>query len=83
MHLDCSAAQLKCRNGKCIPKSKFCDHYDDCGDLTDEPNECSCYTYLSVTDSSRICDGVRNCWDKSDENPALCHCLDNSFKCGK
>lgn len=38
---------------------------------------------LSVTDSTKICDGVRNCWDKSDENPAICLCRENTFKCGR
>ncbi|KAJ6641084.1 Serine protease nudel [Pseudolycoriella hygida] len=79
---ECSITDLKCGNGKCISKTKFCDHVNDCGDLTDEPTECSCYTYYSVTDSSKICDGIRNCWDKSDENPAICHCRNNTFKCG-
>ncbi|XP_037043608.1 serine protease nudel-like isoform X2 [Bradysia coprophila] len=79
---ECNFTDLKCGNGKCISKTKFCDHVNDCGDFTDEPTECSCYTYYNVTDSSKICDGVRNCWDKSDENPAICHCRDNTFKCG-
>ncbi|KAG4076599.1 hypothetical protein HA402_001886 [Bradysia odoriphaga] len=79
---ECNFTDLKCGNGKCISKTKFCDHVNDCGDFTDEPTECSCFTYYNVTDSSKICDGVRNCWDKSDENPAICHCRDNTFKCG-
>lgn len=79
---DCAVTDLRCNNGKCVPKSKFCDHIDDCGDLTDEPKQCSCYTYLSVTDHQKICDGVRNCWDKSDENPLVCKCGPNTIKCG-
>lgn len=35
----------------------------------------------SATDSAKICDGIRNCWDKSDESPAVCHCRVDSFKC--
>ncbi|XP_055376731.1 serine protease nudel [Condylostylus longicornis] len=77
----CAPSDIKCQNGKCVPKSKFCDHYDDCGDLTDEPAICSCYTYLQATNSSKICDGIRNCWDKSDESPAICNCSPTSYKC--
>lgn len=46
-HLEkCRVSDIKCANGKCVPKIKFCNHINDCGDFTDEPNECSCYTYL-------------------------------------
>ena len=34
---------FQCANCNCIPKSWFCDHDNDCGDLTDEPNNCSKY----------------------------------------
>uniref|UniRef100_A0A182QV98 Uncharacterized protein n=1 Tax=Anopheles farauti TaxID=69004 RepID=A0A182QV98_9DIPT len=79
----CLPHQLRCANGRCIDKSSFCDRKNDCGDSTDEPHDCSCYTYLRITDPGKICDGVRNCWDKSDENPRVCRCHANSFRCGE
>ncbi|XP_058123209.1 serine protease nudel [Anopheles ziemanni] len=80
---NCLPHQLRCANGKCIDKSSFCDRKNDCGDSTDEPHDCSCYTYLRITDPGKICDGVRNCWDKSDENPRVCRCHATSFRCGE
>ncbi|XP_058836544.1 serine protease nudel [Topomyia yanbarensis] len=78
----CSPTHFRCQNGRCVDKSKFCDGRNDCGDLSDEPHECSCYTYIKVTEPAKICDGIRNCWDKSDENPRLCKCREDSFRCG-
>uniref|UniRef100_A0A1A9W4A8 Peptidase S1 domain-containing protein n=1 Tax=Glossina brevipalpis TaxID=37001 RepID=A0A1A9W4A8_9MUSC len=78
----CSPSEMKCQSsGKCVPKMKFCDHMPDCDDFTDEPTICSCFTYLRATDPSKICDGIRNCWDKSDESAALCNCTADSFQC--
>lgn len=64
----------------------FCNHVDDCGDKSDEPSECTCFSYLKATAPMKICDGTRHCWDKSDEDPTYCgtNCLDSSsFKCGR
>uniref|UniRef100_A0A182NKP3 Peptidase S1 domain-containing protein n=1 Tax=Anopheles dirus TaxID=7168 RepID=A0A182NKP3_9DIPT len=80
---NCLPHQLRCANGRCVDKSSFCDRRNDCGDSTDEPHDCSCYTYLRITDPGKICDGVRNCWDKSDENPRVCRCHSTSFRCGE
>uniref|UniRef100_A0A182RTY0 Peptidase S1 domain-containing protein n=1 Tax=Anopheles funestus TaxID=62324 RepID=A0A182RTY0_ANOFN len=80
---NCLPHQLRCANGRCIDKASFCDRKNDCGDSTDEPHDCSCYTYLKITDPGKICDGARNCWDKSDENPRVCRCHATSFRCGE
>ncbi|BFF98991.1 serine protease nudel [Drosophila madeirensis] len=78
----CAPGEMKCRSSfKCLPKNKFCDHVPDCEDMTDEPTICSCFTYLQATDPAKICDGKRNCWDKSDESSVLCNCTSDHFQC--
>lgn len=46
--LACKATEIRCLNGRCVDRSKFCNKQNDCGldDNTDEPAECSCLTYL-------------------------------------
>lgn len=73
--------QLRCRNGKCVDKSAFCDRNIDCYDGSDEPTTCTCAEYLKLTSPERLCDGVRHCLDKTDESPEMCSCKDSSFKC--
>lgn len=78
--------KFKCNNGKCIEKTKFCDHSNDCEDRSDEPSECTCFSFLKATAPEKICDGIRHCWDKSDEDPHYCGTSipkQMSFKCGK
>ena len=74
---------MRCGNGTCVPKEKFCDGIADCQDGTDEPATCTCGEYLKVTDPDRVCDSKRDCFDKTDEDPKFCRCKDESFKCNK
>ena len=39
----CLPNQFLCQNGKCIPAVWECDHDDDCGDNSDEPEFCGIY----------------------------------------
>lgn len=71
--------ELKCANGKCVPKKSFCDRINDCGDNSDEPPRCSCREYLKLSEPSKICDGIIHCRDSSDER--FCLCNRNNFKC--
>lgn len=39
--IGCSLSEYACKNGKCIPASKYCDKVHDCGDNSDEPRFCT------------------------------------------
>lgn len=39
--IGCSLSEFACKNGKCIPASKYCDRVHDCGDTSDEPRFCT------------------------------------------
>ncbi|CAL7938816.1 unnamed protein product [Xylocopa violacea] len=77
----CTRTELRCRNGKCVDKSAFCDGNVDCPDGSDEPTICTCAEYLKLTSPERLCDGERHCLDKTDESPEMCPCRDSSFQC--
>ncbi|KAF5307276.1 hypothetical protein FQR65_LT06992 [Abscondita terminalis] len=83
INCSCLKSEMKCANGKCVPKFKFCDKFNDCGDWSDEPDLCSCSNYLRLTHPERVCDGIRHCHDRSDEDPNICNCTANSFICAK
>ncbi|XP_050544964.1 serine protease nudel-like [Daktulosphaira vitifoliae] len=71
----CGVGGFKCHNGKCVPKTAFCDGVDQCGDGTDEPTTCqinTCVAYLNLTAPERLCDGRWDCEDKSDEDSSIC-----------
>ncbi|XP_069675229.1 serine protease nudel-like [Periplaneta americana] len=77
----CTLDQLRCKSGECVAKSSFCDGHKNCSDGSDEPENCSCASYLQMVAPERVCDGHRNCEDKSDESPDLCPCRKHDFKC--
>jgi len=37
----CDAGKFQCQNGVCIPHLWVCDYDNDCGDMSDEPSNCS------------------------------------------
>lgn len=43
----CKAGEFMCQNRQCIPKHFVCDHDNDCGDGSDESQECGAFMILS------------------------------------
>lgn len=89
---NCSSGQFVCENTmKCIPFWWKCDTQDDCGDKSDEHDQCPKFHCLAgqfqcnntkCFHPTAICDGVDHCGDKSDE--LRCDeytCLNTQFKC--
>jgi hypothetical protein len=60
--------QFRCMNGECVSALARCNQMSDCRDGSDELN-CTCSDFLRAQFLSRkICDGIVDCWDYSDEN---------------
>ncbi|KOC65504.1 Enteropeptidase [Habropoda laboriosa] len=70
-----------CRDGKCLPSSGRCNMLGECPNSEDEAN-CTCADFLRAQLlHQKICDGVADCWDYSDETDCD-WCEEGQFVCG-
>ncbi|XP_017881922.1 uncharacterized protein LOC108626033 isoform X2 [Ceratina calcarata] len=70
-----------CKDGKCLPSSGRCNMLGECPSSEDEAN-CTCADFLRAQLlQEKICDGVADCWDYSDETDCD-WCEDGQFVCG-
>ncbi|CAK9832521.1 PRSS8 [Anthophora retusa] len=70
-----------CRDGKCLPSSGRCNMLGECQNSEDEAN-CTCADFLRAQLlHQKICDGVADCWDYSDETDCD-WCQEGQFVCG-
>lgn len=77
----CEPTVFTCGNGRCVPYHYRCDHYDDCGDNSDElgclfkpcdPNrEFTCNNGRCIA-KDYVCNGINNCYDNSTSDEQNC-----------
>ncbi|XP_050691158.1 prolow-density lipoprotein receptor-related protein 1-like isoform X1 [Eriocheir sinensis] len=89
---NCLSSLFVCNSTyKCIPFWWKCDTQDDCGDMSDEPDDCGQYNCTpgqfqcdngTCIHPSQICDNHKHCPDGSDEpNCDAYECMLTQFKC--
>ncbi|XP_031830880.2 uncharacterized protein LOC116426286 [Nomia melanderi] len=70
-----------CKDGKCLPSSGRCNMLGECTNSEDEVN-CACADFLKAQLlHQKICDGIVDCWDYSDETDCD-WCEEGQFVCG-
>ena len=70
-----------CGNGRCVPYHYRCDHYDDCGDNSDEAGclfrQCDPNTEFACNNGrciakDYVCNGINNCYDNGTSDEQNC-----------
>lgn len=89
--LQCGDGEFQCKNCRCIQQTMRCDHSNDCGDGSDESNDCTypaCKGSEFRCDNRRcvsqtmVCDGSDDCTDGSDERHCGNYaCFPNEWAC--
>ena len=69
----CTSSEFSCQNNRCISQRQFCDKIDDCGDNSDEPQDCQ-------RDSDQDCQDGFMCAAKCIPKHWEC---DGDLDCGK
>lgn len=77
----CEPTVFTCGNGRCVPYRYRCDHYDDCGDNSDEvgclfrpcdpTTEFTCNNGRCIA-NDYVCNGINNCYDNDTSDEQNC-----------
>lgn len=77
----CEPTVFTCGNGRCVPYHYRCDHYDDCGDDSDEAGclfrpcdpgrEFACSNGRCIA-KEYVCNGINNCYDNGTTDEQNC-----------
>lgn len=77
----CEPTVFTCGNGRCVPYHYRCDHYDDCGDNSDEvgclfrpcdpSTEFTCNNGRCIA-KDYVCNGINNCYDNGTSDEQNC-----------
>ncbi|XP_077472512.1 low-density lipoprotein receptor-related protein 2a isoform X9 [Stigmatopora argus] len=77
----CEPTVFTCGNGRCVPYHYRCDHYDDCGDNSDEASclfrQCDPNTEFTCNNGrciakDYVCNGINNCYDNGTSDEQNC-----------
>lgn len=77
----CEPTMYTCGNGRCVPYHYRCDHYNDCGDNSDEEGclfrPCDPDTEFACNNGrciarQYVCNGINNCFDNGTTDERNC-----------
>ncbi|XP_011629810.1 uncharacterized protein LOC105422211 [Pogonomyrmex barbatus] len=80
--LNDSCVGFLCSDGKCLDRSAICNMLVECPNGAEDEANCTCADFLKTQLLyQKICDGIADCWDYSDESDCD-WCEKGQFVCG-